>query len=53
MVFKQAREDKEEGRVGVAKLSRELEKVYITIRDDVCGDGKILYSPALHQRTLK
>ena len=56
LVFSQAKEEGEElehrGYGGVAKTARALEKAYVNIRDDVCGQGTVLWSPALKQRTL-
>lgn len=54
-VLRKAREVKgQEGSYNkkLYELSRTLEKGYIQIRDKVCGNGAILWSPAL-KRTVK
>lgn len=52
LVLKQARLKEVEQEELLAKASLVLEKQYIIIRDEICQNGQLLWSPALEEWTL-
>ena len=50
---KQGKAKEDEGRGHLHGYSLKLERQFLTARDELCGGGLVLWSPAFKQRTVR